>query len=409
MSPQVSHQNGDVTAGSGRAAYLWSLIWMLWLPFFIPVMATFLRERPATPRLLVSLVSSSVFFALYIWMARRNALRLASPVPVDPPAGTEAWVPVAAMVAIASGMILLNGQTLGALFIYTAACVGAWLPLRPAVGVILGLVAIAASSLLSGVGLGTFASSAAFITVPGLTVVATSRSVGTSQRLRAEREALARQAAVNEERLRIARDLHDLLGHDLAQIALKSEVAEYLVAGSPEQAAAAMREVADAARRALREVRAAVAGYRQPTLAGELRAAREILGAAGIEVAVVGDPSAVPASVEPVMAWAVREGVTNAVKHSHARHCTIRLAVDDQCVRLAILDDGYGDGGTPGAPRAGFDGSGLAGLSERLATLGGRVDAGAASGGGFSLSVFVPLGEPAPDGASPEAAVAHSA
>lgn len=399
MSTPGTRHADDASAGNRRTSYLWWLIWLLWLPFFIPVFVAFFRTHPGPLRLATGVAGSLAFFALYIWMGRRNALRLASPVPCDPPRGAASWVPAAAIAGLATGLIVLNGQPWGGLFIFTSACLGGWLPLRQAVAVIALLAAIAGISVATGGSLAQYVNSAAFIVVPGLTVVATVRSVATSQRLRAEREALQRQAAVSEERLRIARDLHDLLGHSLARMALESEVAESLVVASPDQAAEAMRGVGDAARRALREVRAAVAGYRQPTLAGELRAAREILTAAGIDLSIDGDPLVVPAADEPPLAWAVREGVTNAVKHSHARHCAIRFAVDGVRARLEVADDGPRDVASGAAAAGEVGGSGLAGLAERLAAVGGSVEAGPTPGGGFSLSVDVPLGRtPAENG-----------
>jgi len=202
--------------------------------------------------------------------------------------------------------------------------------------------------------------------------------------------------AIEAERLRFARDLHDLLGHDLARIALQSELAEALVLAAPDQAIVAMREVGDAARTALREVRAAVAGYRRPTLASELRGAGEILAAAGIAYRHEGEVGALPPAVEAVLAWAVREGVTNAVKHSRARHCTVRVTREGGYAGVEVCDDGTGAGtgscaDGPGALTSGEGGSGLPGLAERAAAEGGHCKAGPRPSGGFCLSVMLPV------------------
>ncbi|HET9014636.1 MAG TPA: sensor histidine kinase [Thermomicrobiaceae bacterium] len=388
MSAPTQRFSGGRYASSRRTVYVWWLIWLLWLPFFIPVAGGFWRGRPDALRLALSIPGALAFFGLYVWMGHRNAVRLASPVPVDPPSGARQWGPVAAVVVLATGLVLLNGQEWGPLFIYAAACLGGWLPFRQAVSVVILLVAIAALGLLAGMGIAQYVSNAAFILIPGMTVVATTRSVATSQHLRAERAELERQAAVSAERLRIARDLHDVLGHDLARIALRSEVAEYLAAAAPEQAAVAMHEVADAARHALREVRAVVAGYRQPTLAGELRAAREILGAAGIQVTVDRDAFEASPAVESTLAWALREAVTNTVKHSHAARCTVRLARETSSLSLEVVDDGAALDRDEQSPAV--MGSGLAGLRERLAAVGGLAEAGPLPGGGFRLWVSVP-------------------
>ena len=207
------------------------------------------------------------------------------------------------------------------------------------------------------------------------------------------------QLAVTEERLRIARDLHDLLGHTLSLIALKSELARRLARGAPERAEAEIADVERAARAALQEVREAVAGYRQPTLASELRAARELLAAAGIAFtyeetdAANGAVGAVglPVALEATLAWAMREGVTNVIRHSRARACAIHLDHQPAALTITIADDGHS------APDAGNAvGNGLRGLAERVAALGGTCESGAcesgmAGAGGFRLAVTLPL------------------
>jgi two-component system, NarL family, sensor histidine kinase DesK len=163
-------------------------------------------------------------------------------------------------------------------------------------------------------------------------------------------------------------------------IVLKSELAGPLVRDAPTRAAAEIAEIERAARDALREVRAAVAGYRQPSLRSELAAARELLSAAGIASDIEHSGGSVPPAVDGLLAWAVREGVTNVIRHSRARSCTIRVGRMDAEVKVEVSDDGRGadaDG------RAG--GSGLAGLAERAASQGGRVVAGPRPGGGFRL------------------------
>jgi two-component system sensor histidine kinase DesK len=192
--------------------------------------------------------------------------------------------------------------------------------------------------------------------------------------------------AVADERLRFARDLHDLLGHSLSVVALKSELASRLIDEHPDQAAEHLRDIEAVSRRALSEVREAVAGYARPLLASELAGARSTLAAAGIEVDA-GPPPIVelPPDAEAVLAWAVREGATNVLRHSDARHVRISVAVGARDAELELVDDGCG--ASEGAP-----GTGLAGLAERVARVRGHMDAApAASGGGFRLAVSVPL------------------
>jgi two-component system, NarL family, sensor histidine kinase DesK len=212
--------------------------------------------------------------------------------------------------------------------------------------------------------------------------------------LRAAREEVASLAAVTEERLRIARDLHDLLGHNLSLIALKSELARRLVGVAPERAAAEIGDIESVARRALQEVREAVAGYRQPSLAGELTGAREILAAAGITYRYEGDERAsqgLPAAIDAALAWAVREGVTNIIRHSHAGSCTLSLQRSTGEMGVEIVDDGISASGMPGPASEQTPGNGLRGLTERVHALGGVCEFGPQVNGGFRLYVRMPL------------------
>ncbi len=208
-------------------------------------------------------------------------------------------------------------------------------------------------------------------------------------RLRQTRAELAR-AAVAEERLRIARDLHDLLGHSLSLIALKAELAGRLVGPDPARAAQEIADLETVARRSLTEVRQAVTSYRQPGLTSELAAGRRMLAAAGVDCRVEA-PSAYsfPAPVDTLLAWTVREGTTNIVRHSGARQACIRVGASGSLVWAELTDDGAGAGPAPAGPAPA--GSGLAGLAERAARLGGSLQTGARDGGGFRLRVSVPL------------------
>ncbi|MBR8740241.1 sensor histidine kinase [Nocardiopsis sp. MG754419] len=190
--------------------------------------------------------------------------------------------------------------------------------------------------------------------------------------------------AASEERLRIARDIHDLLGHRLSGIAVRSELAARLAEATPERAAHEMRIVQDEARRALREVRSTVSGYRDVDPAEELEGAREVLAAAGVHLTVTGDPRDIPAPLRTTAAWVVREAVTNVVRHSEARHCEITLDADG-AFTLQVVNDG--------APAHRGSGSGLLGLTQRVAAEGGTLEAGAEDGGRFRLSVVVPRAE----------------
>ena len=148
-----------------------------------------------------------------------------------------------------------------------------------------------------------------------------------NEELTAARAELA-QVAVAQERERFARDLHDLLGHSLSVIAIKAELARRLLPGEPDRAANEVEEVEQVARQALSEVRDAVSGYRQPTLDRELAGARMALSAAGIEAEIRPSDATLAPEVEAVLAWAVREGATNVIRHSGAHRCTVASPPD---------------------------------------------------------------------------------
>ena len=175
-----------------------------------------------------------------------------------------------------------------------------------------------------------------------------------------------------EERERLSRDLHDLLGQTLSMITLKSELAGCLVKEEPERCAQELAEIERASRQMLREVREAVAGYRQPELSSELEGARQLLSAAGIDAQIESIKGVLPPALDAALAWTVREGVTNVIRHSRARHCRIHLTQKDGTVRAEVLNDG-GEGRQE--ENTARRGQGLAGLRERVCTLGGTLEA----------------------------------
>jgi two-component system sensor histidine kinase DesK len=190
------------------------------------------------------------------------------------------------------------------------------------------------------------------------------------------------ELAIAQERSRFSRDLHDLLGHSLTVVAVKAELAGRLVDTDPERAKREISDVEQLARTALADVRAAVRGVREVSLAVELASARTALEAADIEASIPSAVDDIPADRNELFGWVVREGVTNVVRHSGARRCTI--LVDSNGVQIS--DDGRGplEPGSEGAPH---HGSGLTGLHERAQAAGARLSVGRATGGGFLLRV----------------------
>ncbi|WP_232827556.1 sensor histidine kinase [Jiangella endophytica] len=189
--------------------------------------------------------------------------------------------------------------------------------------------------------------------------------------------------AVAEERLRFARDLHDILGRNLSVIAVKSELAAALSRRGRDEAGDEMMAVRDIAQESLREVRDVVRGYREADLTTELAGARSVLRSAGVSTRVVGEVDQLPPDVQAVLGWVAREGTTNVLRHSSASTCVITVARLDGSVTLTMENDGVR------AP-SGAAGSGLSGLAERLGELGGSLTADRIDGGRFRLAARVP-------------------
>ena len=185
------------------------------------------------------------------------------------------------------------------------------------------------------------------------------------------------------ERERIARDLHDLLGHTLTVIAVKSELANRILPTNPERAAQEMREVEATARKALAEVREAVTGYRSEGIAAEIGRARQALLTANVQLTTSIDTVELTPSQSNVLCLVLREAVTNIVRHASASAATLRLQNDGKRVRLQIEDNGVG-------PQRG-EGNGLRGMRERVAKLEGFVELRSIAPTGSVLTVLFPL------------------
>jgi two-component system sensor histidine kinase DesK len=293
---------------------------------------------------------------------------------------------------------------------------GSWLFFFPLLGLATG--AVTRGPWLGRVGLGLTAVAAAVSAVRGgwdavniayatfLSTMVTAAILSLSEavrELRAAREELARRA-VEKERLRFSRDLHDLLGHTLSVIVVKSEAARRLAPRDMDAALAQITDIESVGRQALTEIREAVTGYRDGSLSTELDRARSALRAAGIEPVVRHSGPPLTAPTETLLSWVVREAVTNAVRHSGASRCEISVegaagGVAER-VRLRVVDDGRGVVGVGSESSVGVvgavgvvasSGTGLKGLTERLAAAGGRLEAGPGPRGGFTVTAELPL------------------
>ncbi len=380
--------------GPGRLLAL-----LVWLGFIVVPVVTAFANRGSTAEHWLAIAGAVAFSAAYVWLvyvwlvlswADQRSRRLS-------------WALCGFLLSVTVTLTLADRPSWGFLFSYCAACVGMGVASPWGFPAVLGTSGLAiVCSSLGGAGAGTALGYGASAVGVGLLLTLMRNLSVRNQELTEARAELAR-TAVAQERERFARDLHDLLGHSLSVIAIKAELARRLLPDRIEQASTEVADVEQVARQALGEVRDAVSGYRQPTLTGELRGARVALLAAGIEADVEQTPMALHPEVEAVLAWAVREGATNVIRHSGARHCMVRVSASSEAAAVEVLDDGAGTGWGPGSESAsgtgwrrgsvnGQAGNGLAGLTERAESLCGRLEAGSLPEGGFRLAVSLPVG-----------------
>jgi two-component system sensor histidine kinase DesK len=286
----------------------------------------------------------------------------------------RAWVLLGAMaISFVAMLALLGAVALPAAIYIPAVAVFILPPLRSAAVVVaIGALLATVATVVPGWRLGGAQYYLPFIPV----VMWLGRELG----LRGRRlQALARQQraelAIVEERNRVARDVHDILGHSLTVITVKTELAQRLIDLDPARAKAELADVEWLAREALAGVRDTVGGLRELSLPGELANARTALHAAGIEADLpAGDD--LPADHGVLFAWVLREAVTNVVRHSGARHCTVRVTRSG----IEIIDDGKG------LPTDAEFGSGLSGVRERVRAAGGQLSLSVAPGGGLRVA-----------------------
>jgi two-component system, NarL family, sensor histidine kinase DesK len=302
------------------------------------------------------------------------------------------WCGNAGLIACAAGIALLGAlfatTNYGAnvFFVYAAAFLGHLFPVRRAVVALAILVAVvAALSWTLGLPSWFWLPAGIFSVIIGGINIHFREVSRANAKLRMAQEEVERLAKTAE-RERIARDLHDLLGHTLSLITLKSELAGKLIAQDPDRAGREIREVERISREALREVRTAVAGYRSAGVAAELERARLALESADVKLEYFAAPLELQPAQETVLALALREAVTNVIRHAGARTCRISLEQSAEEVRLEIRDDGRG-GSAP-------EGIGLASMRERVEALDGRLER--CAGTGTSLLITLPRrkGEP---------------
>jgi two-component system, NarL family, sensor histidine kinase DesK len=358
----------------GRGSVLAGLVW---LGFIVVPIVDAITNRGSTSEHWLAILAAVAFTGGYVGLVLTS---------FDERSRRLTYALCGLLLALTVILTLADRSSWGFLFTYCAACVPLVVP-PP-----FGFPAVVATSLLAvlctrlgGAGGGAALGYGASTVGIGLLLTLLRDLRDRNRELHDARAELARSAVV-QERERFARDLHDLLGHSLSVIAIKAELARRLLPDRPDQATVEVAEVEQVARQALGEVRDAVSGYRQPTLNGELRGARMALLAAGIEADVERPAMALDPEVEAVLAWAVREGATNVIRHSGARHCTLKVSSSPEAAGVEVLDDGAGSASANGRP-----GNGLAGLTERAESLRGGIEAGTLPGGGFRLAVSLPV------------------
>ncbi len=324
----------------------------VWLLYLVGIPIGLHADNASASHWALSLGGMAVFIALYV---------ASNEIETFPP-----FLAIGAMFAIGLLFIRRDGAAMS-YFIFGAASIGWQFPAQAfAYRVLVGYVALCAlASWLLGLPTWVTAGTLVFSTMVGALNIRFAGEKRDAARLRlayAEVERLTKVA----ERERIARDLHDVLGHTLSLIVLKSELAAKLVDRDVARAVDEVRDVERIARGSLAELRAAVAGYRSAGIAAELEHARSVFASAGVHLECEAGDLRLPAQHEGVLALAIREAVTNVVRHADAHAVRVRLSREDGICRFEIHDDGCG--GNPA------DGAGLTGMRERVESLGGSLE-----------------------------------
>lgn len=359
---------GALTAPSARRWYLGAVISICFTVFFflIPLLQ---GQPPRTA--VVWTIALVVFIAMFL---------IAAPLAMAMPAGWR-WAPPTVLLLVSSVFALALDSGFTGLWAYVAVSYVMSL-MRPRVSmlIIVGL-AVAALVLAEWHPIGDMPTWAMplIILSTGLMMIAFARNIATLRLLRATQNELA-AVAVEEERNRVGRDMHDILGHSLSAIALKADLAAALSERDPQSAAREIREVQTLARSTLGDMRAVVSGYRQVRVASELASLRTLLPASGLTAHLPRTTDEVPEENRELFGWVLREAATNVIRHSQAGQCWVTLSAH----RIAVEDDGIGPTAqdAPAAP-----GNGLHGLADRVREAGGALRIGRSRHGGFLLEV----------------------
>ena len=350
-----------------RYGWIMAAIWLVFLMF--PLTSAFTVETSWVWRSL-AIAAILAFAAAYVY----GFIRIGQ---------TETWAQVnrfgwqciAVLVSLALATSLVIGLNALNMVTFVIAFAMFSLPLGAALGI--GVVGIAFAVLVP-LAMGVLEETWFFIPILVMVGVATA-VVRVLEQRGTEHQAIAGERALVAERERVARDVHDVLGHSLTVVTIKAELAQRLVDADPERAKAELAQIQSLTREALAEIRATVAGLRVARLGDEVTSASSSLSDAGVSAQLPADTSVVDPRNRIVLAWVLREAVTNVVRHSGASTCTVDVGRST----LSVTDNGRGSSGSP-------EGNGLRGVRERVAAAGGTLTVGRGPGG-LGTTVLVEL------------------
>ncbi|MBA2665796.1 MAG: sensor histidine kinase [Trueperaceae bacterium] len=369
--------------GSGGGAPWWRVVSprrLGWEPYINLVWLTFLVFQPifdpgatALDWVIVAALVA-LFLPIYLWTWARR--------------GEAALPGIVALAVLGFAAAPLNTGATGFL-IYASAAAGLKLPPRRATWAIAAMTAaVIIAAVVSSVPwpyvLAAFMPALLFVPLIGALNGMYGVRIRAAERLQRAHDEIERISAIAE-RERIGRDLHDLLGHTLSVIILKSELASKLADTEPTRAASEIRDVERISRRALGEVREAVGRYRQRGLLAEIEEARSAFDSAGVRLEIDLPGGTPPPRLEGALALVLREALTNVLRHAEASRCGVRLALEGRVWVLEVVDDGIG--------RLTSTGTGLSGVRERVEGLGGSLEL--AGGDGVRLVARIPARTPA--------------
>jgi two-component system sensor histidine kinase DesK len=378
-------------AAHGRWRWLRLFFSTIWLVYLAQPLSNLSHLHHGVPWMAAAASVTAAFCAVFVAVVISWDHR--------PVLARRALIVLVALAAVFSLLFLPGSNGQNVVWIYVSSAAGWVIPdRRTAIRTVLGISAcFLLFSWLARDGVSDMLITLIPVVFVGITMAGIRVQIRLMRELAEARETVATMAA-SDERLRLARDMHDLTGQSLSVITLKSELAARLLRRLPEgpdrdRVADEIQQVAAVSRQTLHDIREAISGYRRPTLAIEIITARSALESAGIEAHDDPGLTLVSGTVDPdteaALAWCLREAVTNVIRHSGAKNCFISLTRRDGELSLEVRDDGRG---RPAGGPADTSGTGLHGMAERLCAVGGHLEL-RPDPPGFCLIATVPARE----------------